>query len=190
MRPPFTALPAAEADKVIRTLADAHGFKLDFAKAALVAGVRAIPIAYIATCNSTTDCARGLIPIALSIVRNQAAITTGNSGNRAASRSHEWQHEIEALRLVPPTLGAHAFVVGIAIPEHRPALLTEPPIALAAGRCVVRQHEIEALRLVPPAFGADALVVGIADPRTSTGTSGRTASPFADWESRAYRTEG
>ena len=34
MRPPFTALPAAEADKLIRTLADAHGFKLEFAKAA------------------------------------------------------------------------------------------------------------------------------------------------------------
>ncbi len=34
LRPPFVALPAAEADKVIRTLADAHGFKLDFAKAA------------------------------------------------------------------------------------------------------------------------------------------------------------
>jgi 4-hydroxy-tetrahydrodipicolinate synthase len=34
MRPPFAELPAAEADKVIRTLADAHGFKLDFAKAA------------------------------------------------------------------------------------------------------------------------------------------------------------
>ena len=34
LRPPFTELPAAEADKVIRTLADAHGFKLDFAKAA------------------------------------------------------------------------------------------------------------------------------------------------------------
>ena len=34
LRPPFTALPAAEADKVIRTLADAHGFKLEFAKAA------------------------------------------------------------------------------------------------------------------------------------------------------------
>ena len=34
VRPPFTALPAAEADKVIRTLADVHGFKLDFAKAA------------------------------------------------------------------------------------------------------------------------------------------------------------
>jgi dihydrodipicolinate synthase/N-acetylneuraminate lyase len=33
-RPPFTALPAAEADKVIRTLADAHGFKLEFDKAA------------------------------------------------------------------------------------------------------------------------------------------------------------
>ena len=34
LRPPFVALPAAEADKVIRTLADTHGFKLDFAKAA------------------------------------------------------------------------------------------------------------------------------------------------------------
>jgi 4-hydroxy-tetrahydrodipicolinate synthase len=34
LRPPFTALPAAEADKVIRTLADAHGFKLEFDKAA------------------------------------------------------------------------------------------------------------------------------------------------------------
>jgi 4-hydroxy-tetrahydrodipicolinate synthase len=34
LRPPFTELPAAEADKVIRTLADAHGFKLDFARAA------------------------------------------------------------------------------------------------------------------------------------------------------------
>ena len=34
VRPPFTELPAAEADKVIRTLADAHGFKLEFAKAA------------------------------------------------------------------------------------------------------------------------------------------------------------
>jgi len=34
MRPPFVELPAAEADKVIRTLAEAHGFKLDFAKAA------------------------------------------------------------------------------------------------------------------------------------------------------------
>ena len=34
VRPPFAELPAAEADKVIRTLADAHGFKLDFAKAA------------------------------------------------------------------------------------------------------------------------------------------------------------
>ena len=33
-RPPFTDLPAAEAEKVVRTLADAHGFKLDFAKAA------------------------------------------------------------------------------------------------------------------------------------------------------------
>jgi 4-hydroxy-tetrahydrodipicolinate synthase len=34
LRPPFVGLSAAEADKVIRTLADAHGFKLDFAKAA------------------------------------------------------------------------------------------------------------------------------------------------------------
>jgi 4-hydroxy-tetrahydrodipicolinate synthase len=34
LRPPFTALPAAEADKLIRTLADAHGFKLEFDKAA------------------------------------------------------------------------------------------------------------------------------------------------------------
>ena len=34
LRPPFVDLPAAEADKVIRTLAEAHGFKLDFARAA------------------------------------------------------------------------------------------------------------------------------------------------------------
>jgi 4-hydroxy-tetrahydrodipicolinate synthase len=34
VRPPFTALPAAEAEKAIRTLAEAHGFTLDFAKAA------------------------------------------------------------------------------------------------------------------------------------------------------------
>jgi 4-hydroxy-tetrahydrodipicolinate synthase len=34
VRAPFTELPAAEAEKAIRTLADAHGFKLDFAKAA------------------------------------------------------------------------------------------------------------------------------------------------------------
>jgi 4-hydroxy-tetrahydrodipicolinate synthase len=34
LRPPFVDLSATEADKVIRTLADAHGFKLDFAKAA------------------------------------------------------------------------------------------------------------------------------------------------------------
>jgi 4-hydroxy-tetrahydrodipicolinate synthase len=34
LRPPFTALPAAEADKLIRMLADAHGFKLEFDKAA------------------------------------------------------------------------------------------------------------------------------------------------------------
>ncbi len=34
MRPPFTELPAAEAEKVVRTLADAHNFRLEFAKAA------------------------------------------------------------------------------------------------------------------------------------------------------------
>lgn len=34
MRPPFTNLPAAEAKKAVVTLAEAHGFKLDFAKAA------------------------------------------------------------------------------------------------------------------------------------------------------------
>ena len=34
LRPPFVPLPAAEADKVIRTLAEAHGFKLEFDKAA------------------------------------------------------------------------------------------------------------------------------------------------------------
>ncbi len=34
VRPPFTPLGKAEADKAIRTLADAHGFKLDFAEAA------------------------------------------------------------------------------------------------------------------------------------------------------------
>jgi 4-hydroxy-tetrahydrodipicolinate synthase len=34
LRPPFVGLSAAESDKVIRTLAEAHGFKLDFAKAA------------------------------------------------------------------------------------------------------------------------------------------------------------
>jgi len=34
LRAPFVGLSAAEADKVIRTLAEAHGFKLDFAKAA------------------------------------------------------------------------------------------------------------------------------------------------------------
>jgi 4-hydroxy-tetrahydrodipicolinate synthase len=34
VRPPFTELPAADADKAVRTLAEAHGFKLDFAKAA------------------------------------------------------------------------------------------------------------------------------------------------------------
>jgi len=34
MRPPFTELPAAEAEKVVRTLADAHGFSLDFSEAA------------------------------------------------------------------------------------------------------------------------------------------------------------
>jgi 4-hydroxy-tetrahydrodipicolinate synthase len=34
VRPPFVELPEAEADKAIRTLAEAHGFKLDFAEAA------------------------------------------------------------------------------------------------------------------------------------------------------------
>jgi 4-hydroxy-tetrahydrodipicolinate synthase len=34
VRAPFTELPAAEAEKAVRTLADAHGFRLDFAKAA------------------------------------------------------------------------------------------------------------------------------------------------------------
>ena len=34
VRPPFTELPAAEAEKAVRTLADAHGFKLEFDKAA------------------------------------------------------------------------------------------------------------------------------------------------------------
>jgi 4-hydroxy-tetrahydrodipicolinate synthase len=34
LRPPFTALSATEASKAIKTLVDAHGFKLDFAKAA------------------------------------------------------------------------------------------------------------------------------------------------------------
>ena len=34
LRPPFTELAPADAGKAIQTLADAHGFKLDFAKAA------------------------------------------------------------------------------------------------------------------------------------------------------------
>jgi 4-hydroxy-tetrahydrodipicolinate synthase len=34
LRPPFVDLSDAEADKVIRTLAEAHGFRLDFAQAA------------------------------------------------------------------------------------------------------------------------------------------------------------
>jgi 4-hydroxy-tetrahydrodipicolinate synthase len=34
VRPPFTPLPPAEAERAIRTLADAHGFKLEFAEAA------------------------------------------------------------------------------------------------------------------------------------------------------------
>ena len=34
LRPPFTELASADAGKAIQTLADAHGFKLDFAKAA------------------------------------------------------------------------------------------------------------------------------------------------------------
>jgi 4-hydroxy-tetrahydrodipicolinate synthase len=34
VRPPFEPLPPAEAEKVVRTLAEAHNFRLDFAKAA------------------------------------------------------------------------------------------------------------------------------------------------------------
>jgi 4-hydroxy-tetrahydrodipicolinate synthase len=34
LRPPFTELPEAEAEKAIRTLADVHGFRLNFAEAA------------------------------------------------------------------------------------------------------------------------------------------------------------
>jgi 4-hydroxy-tetrahydrodipicolinate synthase len=34
VRPPFVPLPAAETEKAVRTLAEAHGFTLDFAKAA------------------------------------------------------------------------------------------------------------------------------------------------------------
>jgi 4-hydroxy-tetrahydrodipicolinate synthase len=34
VRPPFVPLPEADAQKVVRTLAEAHGFTLDFAKAA------------------------------------------------------------------------------------------------------------------------------------------------------------
>ncbi len=34
VRPPFVPLPEADAQKAVRTLADAHGFTLDFAKAA------------------------------------------------------------------------------------------------------------------------------------------------------------
>jgi hypothetical protein len=34
MRPPFTELGEAEAEKVVRELASAHGFKLEFADAA------------------------------------------------------------------------------------------------------------------------------------------------------------
>jgi 4-hydroxy-tetrahydrodipicolinate synthase len=34
LRPPFVGLSTADADKVIRTLAEAHGFRLDFAQAA------------------------------------------------------------------------------------------------------------------------------------------------------------
>ena len=34
LRPPFVGLSTADADEVIRTLADAHGFRLDFAQAA------------------------------------------------------------------------------------------------------------------------------------------------------------
>ena len=34
VRPPFTELPAEEIEKAVKTLADLHGFKLDFAEAA------------------------------------------------------------------------------------------------------------------------------------------------------------
>ena len=34
VRPPFVELGAAEAEKVVRTLADTHGFRLEFARAA------------------------------------------------------------------------------------------------------------------------------------------------------------
>ena len=34
VRPPFTPLPSAEAERAIRTLADQHGFRLDFSEAA------------------------------------------------------------------------------------------------------------------------------------------------------------
>ena len=34
LRPPFTELPEAEAEKAIRTLAEVHGFRLNFAEAA------------------------------------------------------------------------------------------------------------------------------------------------------------
>ena len=34
VRPPFTPLPSAEAERAIKTLADQHGFRLDFAEAA------------------------------------------------------------------------------------------------------------------------------------------------------------
>jgi hypothetical protein len=34
LRPPFMELPRAEAEKVVHSLAEAHGFKLEFEKAA------------------------------------------------------------------------------------------------------------------------------------------------------------
>jgi hypothetical protein len=34
VRPPFVPLPAADAEKAVRTLAEAHGFTLNFAEAA------------------------------------------------------------------------------------------------------------------------------------------------------------
>jgi hypothetical protein len=34
MRPPFVPLPAADAEKAVRTLSEAHGFTLSFAEAA------------------------------------------------------------------------------------------------------------------------------------------------------------
>src|SRR5262245_5852547 len=59
---------------------------------------------------------------------------------------------------------AGTLVVLIAVEEHRPTLLAEPPVGLAAGGRVVRQHEVMPLRLVASTSRADALVVRIASP--------------------------